>query len=53
MRLLPKLLNNMYFVFLAKAFDDVHDIWIHEKLKSDYLKNKKSFQSGIKNIFPC
>ena len=28
-----------------------HDIWISEKLKFDYLKNEKSFQSEIKNIF--
>ena len=28
-----------------------HDIWISEKLKSDYLKNEKSFWSEIKNIF--
>ena len=30
-----------------------HNIWIHEKLKFDYLKNEKSFRSEIKNIFPC
>ena len=30
-----------------------HDISISEKLKFDYLKNKKSFRSEIKNIFPC
>ena len=28
-----------------------HDIWIPEKLKFDYLKNKRSFRSEIKNIF--
>ena len=28
-----------------------HDIWISEKLKFDYLKNKKSFWSELKNIF--
>ena len=28
-----------------------HDILIFEKLKSDYLKNKKSFRSEIKNFF--
>ena len=30
-----------------------HDIWISEKLKTDYLKNEKSFQSETKNIIPC
>ena len=30
-----------------------HDIWISENLKFDYLKNKRSFRSKIKNIFPC
>ena len=30
-----------------------HDIWILEKLKFDYLKKEKSFQSEIKNTFPC
>ena len=30
-----------------------HGIWISEKLKLDYLKNKKSFWSEIKNIFHC
>ena len=30
-----------------------HKIQISEKLESDYLKNKKSFQSEIKNIFSC
>ena len=30
-----------------------HDIWISEKLKFDYLKKEKRFQSEIKNIFPC
>ena len=30
-----------------------NDIWISGNLKFDYLKNKKSFQSEIKNIFPC
>ena len=35
-------------------FDDVMTFeYISEKLKSDYLKNEKSFQSEIKNIFPC
>ena len=29
------------------------DLKICEKLKFDYLKNEKSFQSQIKNIFPC
>ena len=29
------------------------DIWISKKLKLDYLKNKKSFRSEIKNNFPC
>ena len=29
-----------------------HDIWISEKLKFDYLKNEKSFQSEVKSIFP-
>ena len=29
-----------------------HDIWIFENLKFDYLKNEKSLQSAIKNIFP-
>ena len=28
-----------------------HDIWIPDKLKLYYLKNKKSFQNEIKNIF--
>ena len=30
-----------------------HDIWISKMLKVDYLKNEKSFRSGIKSIFPC
>ena len=30
-----------------------HDIWISEKLKFDYLKNRKSFQPEIKNNCPC
>ena len=30
-----------------------HDIWISEKLKSDYLKNEKSFRNEIKNILKC
>ena len=30
-----------------------HDIWILEKLKFDYLRKEKSFQSEIKNISPC
>ena len=29
------------------------NIWRSEKLKSDYIKNEKSFQSEIKNIFSC
>ena len=29
-----------------------HKIWKPEKLKSDYLKNEKSFQIEIRNIFP-
>ena len=29
-----------------------HKIWIFVKLKFDYLKNEKSFQSEIKNLFP-
>ena len=29
-----------------------HNIWITVKLKFDYLKNEKSFESEI-NIFPC
>ena len=28
-----------------------YEVWISEMLKSDYLKNEKSFQSEIKNIF--
>ena len=28
-----------------------HEIWITKKLKLHYLKNEKSFQSEIKNIF--
>ena len=27
-----------------------HDIWISEKLKFDYIKNKKSFQSKMKTF---
>ena len=27
-------------------------IWIHQKLKIDYLKKEKGFQSEIKDIFP-
>ena len=27
-----------------------HDIWISEKLKSEYLKNEKSFRSEIKTF---
>ena len=30
-----------------------HDIWITEKLKFDYFKNKKSFRTEMKNIVPC
>ena len=30
-----------------------YDIWILEKLKLDYVKEVNSFQSQIKNIFPC
>ena len=37
----------MYFVFYAWAFDDV---MAFEKLKFEYLQNKKSFRSEVKNI---
>ena len=30
-----------------------HDIWISEKLKSEYLNNEKSLRSEMQNIFPC
>ena len=30
-----------------------HDIWILEKVKSDYLKNEKSFWSERKKFFFC
>ena len=41
----------MCFVFHAKAFDDIMTFEWPEKLKSDYLKNEKSFWSEITNIF--
>ena len=31
----------------------LHNIWISEKLKFDYLKNEKSFSSEIKIFFLC
>ena len=35
-----KLLNKMYFLFYAAAFDDIMKF---ENLKFDFLENKKSF----------
>ena len=49
MSLLPKLFSKMCFVFHDLAIDDV--MTFAEKLKSDYLKNQKSFQSEIKKFF--
>ena len=46
----PKLFNNMFRVSCLGIWWR-HDIWISEKLESDYLKNEKSFWSEIKNTF--
>ena len=47
--LLPKLFSKMYFLLYAKAFDDIMKF---EYLKLGFLKNKRSFGSEIKIIFP-
>ena len=49
MVLLPMLFSKMRFVFYLGIWER-HDIWISEKLKFDYLKNKKTFWSEMKDI---
>ena len=44
------LLGKRYFLFHAQAFNDVIKFKT-EISKFEYLKNKKSFSSEIKNIF--
>ena len=42
----------MYFLFYPYTFDDTMKFeYITQILKFDFVKNKKSFWSGIKQIF--
>ena len=50
LRFLPKLFNNMFRASCLGIWWR-HDIWISKMLKSDYLKNAKSFRREIKSIF--
>ena len=45
-----QVINKMCFVFHAQAFDDIMT-FEYLKLKFDYVKNEKSFQSEIKTFF--
>ena len=42
----------MYFLFYARAFDDVMKLKYLKYLKFDIPENEKSFWGEIKSIFP-